>query len=60
MKDYSDDIDFLLDDLLELKNYIKDPEILYLKKQYFMNWFNTVIEEVYQNGIYEGLDHEWK
>jgi hypothetical protein len=60
MKDYSDDIDFLLDDLLELKNYIKDPEILYLKKQYFMNWFNTIIEEVYQNGIYEGLDHEWK
>lgn len=60
MKDYSDDIDFLLDDLLELKNYIKDPDVLYLKKQYFMNWFNTVIEEVYQNGIYEGLDHEWK
>lgn len=57
MNDYSEDIEILLD---ELKDIIKDPVLFEIKKQNFINWFQTVIEEVYQEGILEGLDREWK
>lgn len=57
MNDYSEDIEILLD---ELKDTIKDPVLFEIKKQNFINWFQTVIEEVYQEGILEGLDREWK
>jgi hypothetical protein len=57
MNDYSEDIEILLD---ELKDIIKDPVLFEIKKQNFINWFQTVIEEVYQEGILEGLDRDWK
>lgn len=57
MNDYSEDIEILLD---ELKDIIKDPVLFEIKKQNFINWFQTVIEKVYQEGILEGLDRDWK
>lgn len=53
MKDYSDDIDILLE---ELKEIIHDEVALEIKRQTLQHWIESIYEDAYQEGLTEGLD----
>lgn len=52
-KEYEEDIDFLFEDLEEK---VLTKEMLEFEKQIFKNWFENVLEEVYQAGLDERFD----
>lgn len=53
MKDYSEDIDLLLE---ELRQIITDDVALEVKKQTLQHWLESIYDEAYQEGLNEGLD----
>ena len=53
MKDYSEDIDLLLE---ELRQIIIDDVALEVKKQTLQHWLESIYDEAYQEGLNEGLD----
>ena len=53
MKDYSEDIDLLLE---ELRQIITDEAALEVKKQTLQHWLESIYAEAYQEGLNEGLD----
>lgn len=53
MKDYSEDIDLLLE---ELRQIITDDVSLEVKRQTLQHWLESIYDEAYQEGLNEGLD----